>query len=184
MNALQAFSTTLRTLLNNKPYHRITVQDLCDKANLSRRTFYKYYEDKDAVVRALIREDFVEPSLVMRSIMNLEEMESAGLLLLERTYKAVSDDKVCYRNLLANLGKLKLLEFIIEESGALSRSIYATYDYPEDEMDYVSYIMASVTATTTIRWIESDFNVSCSRMGQLFSTWMNAHWRELGFPQK
>lgn len=40
----------LRDLLAEKPYSEISVTDLCKQSGLSRNTFYKFFENKDAVI--------------------------------------------------------------------------------------------------------------------------------------
>ena len=101
MNTARSFVNALREILKSKPYHKITVQDLCDEAHLSKRTFYKLYTHKDAVVEGMVREDFIDPSETMRSIVALEEFKSAPSILIEQTYKKVLSNKEQYRNLLA-----------------------------------------------------------------------------------
>lgn len=45
---------TLLELLRSIPYHRITVADICRIAQIPRRTFYHYFDSKDAVLKSLI----------------------------------------------------------------------------------------------------------------------------------
>lgn len=57
---------SLIRLLEEKPLHRITVQDLCHEAEINRTTFYRYYEDiyalYDAVTQGFFRQLFVDIS--------------------------------------------------------------------------------------------------------------------------
>lgn len=41
-------------LLREKPFHSITVKEICDRASTSRITFYTYYDDKYALLDQLI----------------------------------------------------------------------------------------------------------------------------------
>jgi AcrR family transcriptional regulator len=43
----QALSHALITLIQDKRYDAITVQDICDRADVGRSTFYAHYQDKD-----------------------------------------------------------------------------------------------------------------------------------------
>ena len=43
----QTLSHALITLIQEKRYESITVQDICDRANMGRSTFYTHYQDKD-----------------------------------------------------------------------------------------------------------------------------------------
>ena len=43
----QALSHALIALIQDKRYEAITVQDICERANVGRSTFYAYYQDKD-----------------------------------------------------------------------------------------------------------------------------------------
>lgn len=45
---------SLLALLRNNPYHLITVADICRTAEIPRRTFYHYFDSKDAVLKSLI----------------------------------------------------------------------------------------------------------------------------------
>ena len=43
---LEAFSSKMFDLLSAKPFEEITVNELCEKANYPRATFYNYFDDK------------------------------------------------------------------------------------------------------------------------------------------
>ncbi len=43
---LDAFSSILFELLSEKPFEEITVNELCERANYPRATFYNYFDDK------------------------------------------------------------------------------------------------------------------------------------------
>ena len=49
-----AFQQCLLEAMHSRPYHEITVTGLCEAANLSRKTFYRLYDNKDDVFCALI----------------------------------------------------------------------------------------------------------------------------------
>lgn len=50
----------LLSLMENKPYSKITVRDICNKADLSRQTFYNFFEGKDDVICFCIHQCYSE----------------------------------------------------------------------------------------------------------------------------
>lgn len=54
------FEDTLVTLLLETPYDAITISELCRRAGLSRKTFYRLFEQKADVLYALIDHTFLD----------------------------------------------------------------------------------------------------------------------------
>ena len=59
LNSKRKLKETLLLLLKKTKLKEITVLELCEKANINRTTFYKYYTDIDDLVYK-IEEDLIE----------------------------------------------------------------------------------------------------------------------------
>ena len=50
----------LLSLMEEQNYSKITVKDICNRADLSRQTFYNFFECKDDIIRFCIHQCYVE----------------------------------------------------------------------------------------------------------------------------
>ncbi len=50
----------LLELAEKTPYEQIFVSDICQRAQISRRSFYRYFSNKDDVLHALIKDSIME----------------------------------------------------------------------------------------------------------------------------
>jgi len=58
--AKAALQAAMRELMTQQPFVRIRVEQICARANASRKTFYHYFLDKYDLVRSIFLEDFGE----------------------------------------------------------------------------------------------------------------------------
>lgn len=73
----QCIVKALFELLEHKSYHDITIGRLAQKANISRRTFYRCFQTKDDVMKYTLAEKFeVSVRTIYRDI---DAMSSAGI---------------------------------------------------------------------------------------------------------
>lgn len=54
----EAIFSAFRELLGHRRYENITVQDIIDKADVGRSTFYSHFETKDALLKAICSDIF------------------------------------------------------------------------------------------------------------------------------
>lgn len=73
----QWLTETLLELMEEKPYVEISIMDICKKADLSRQTFYNYFESKDDLFRFLLRSMYAEKLNALTEIPSSDEAISA-----------------------------------------------------------------------------------------------------------
>ncbi len=144
------FKTALIQLLSKKNLHEITIQELCQKAELNRTTFYKHYQN----IRDLL--DEIENETLERSMLCLEqiktEKEASITTPLYHYLCYIKDNSDTYRLLLSpyNDFNRKLLapaiDFLKKQSEILSQSTESSLIY------YKEYILSG--SMTIIRnWL-------------------------------
>jgi AcrR family transcriptional regulator len=62
---------SLVALMEEKSILNITIKEICDRAGLSRSTFYTYYKDQYDLLRQIENDTFIEARKVMQPYMNL-----------------------------------------------------------------------------------------------------------------
>lgn len=62
----KAIRQALITLLKNKPFEKITVQDILDETPVTRSTFYKHYHDKYEIVEKMQEEFLASQSILSK----------------------------------------------------------------------------------------------------------------------
>lgn len=74
----QLLHRALVDLIMKKPYEQITVQDILDRANIGRATFYAHFADKDALLLGGLGEDHFD---IRQYLTEAESVEDEGKLL-------------------------------------------------------------------------------------------------------
>lgn len=90
-NTKQRIGTALRQLMNERPFDKITVQNLMDATNMKRQSFYYHFRDTRDVLLWICRQELVEP---LRS----SELDYVDWALY--ALELVEQDRVFYRRVL------------------------------------------------------------------------------------
>ena len=91
---------TLLDLMEEKPYEDITIKDICKNADLSRQTFYNYFETKEELFRYLLRSTYEEKLNSLDEIPSSKEAISAFVNTTKENRRLVS---VIVKNNLGNI---------------------------------------------------------------------------------
>lgn len=104
----RAIYSAFFTLLNQKDYTEITIQDIADEALINRSTFYAYFQDKDDLVEQIIEKKLDSIRKVMEiSLLNKRnEVKLMHIqLVLTQLLKQIKEDKDTYVLILSIIDK-------------------------------------------------------------------------------
>ena len=99
-------------LMRKKNLTEISVSDLCREANIPRRTFYRYYEDRDAVLDAIIEDLMTECNL--EALFDFDQGPEAAEACMLRFFRFWNGEKQEILKLLLENGQEgKLTRFVM-----------------------------------------------------------------------
>ncbi len=78
----QLLRSALLSLIPQKGYDDITIQDITEYATLNRSTFYLHYDDKDHLMQAMIADVFTE----LEDIPRQKPQQETNVRYIERIY--------------------------------------------------------------------------------------------------
>ena len=84
----------LTSLIAEKRFEAITVQDIAERATINRATFYLHYPDKFALLDALVREDF-GACLIQGAPLNIGNVQSMLLVVGSNVFTYIASKKKC-----------------------------------------------------------------------------------------
>jgi AcrR family transcriptional regulator len=84
----------LTTLIAEKSFEAITVQDIAERATINRATFYAHYTDKFALLDSLVREDFIA-RLAQGDPLKIRSVQSMLLAVGNNVFAYIASKKKC-----------------------------------------------------------------------------------------
>ena len=115
LTSQSAIAGALLSLMEEKPYSRISVSEICKCAGVSRQTFYTLFESKDNVIAFELERKYCfrpEEHECCRSSMSLEDICHAYSIYITecRDILALLDYAVCYALVICPVGPVSLFE--------------------------------------------------------------------------
>ena len=170
----QLLKDALVSLLVEKPYDTITIQNIIDRANVGRSTFYAHYQDKEVLLLSSIEE------VVHSLIWGVQESaggaaghgESSPILSTEPIFRHAQEQHRLHKAMVAGRG-IDVITSTIQTH--LSRHIRERIEQRLPEGQSLSVpppVMATHLAgalmTLLIWWLEHDMPYSPERMDDMF----------------
>ena len=178
MTTQQKFMSALIELLEKFPYNAVSVQSICDAAGLSRKTFARYFQSKEDVVIAQIREDFAEPIRTLLSVMSFKDVDNSTQLLYKRSYEAFYEHRSYYLKVIDTLGIMWFVQQHMNATLALGNIPYTKDKIGEEnalgqnlEADFVRHFYSGVGALGLKWWVEHDFCISADELAAMVAKW-------------
>jgi AcrR family transcriptional regulator len=161
--------TALITLIQQRGYERITVQDIIDEADVGRSTFYAHYRDKDDLLRSGFED--------LRSVLSASAAQPPGgkaefLHPLRGVLQHVEENRHVWKSLAGKSGAELILHILRDIAVDLLRDhLAATFprsaDDPERFESAVQYVASGFMGLTTW-WLENDVPASAEEIYATF----------------
>jgi AcrR family transcriptional regulator len=162
----QTLSHALIALIQEKRYEAITVQDICDRANVGRSTFYAHYQDKDDLLASNFQQ-------MMESLgSQVEWRDNQFIFPVTALFRHVQEHHHLYKALAWGGGFDVLLRAGQQQWRAHIEAHLTTLlpqgRNPAIPVDVATTYLAGTLQTLLLWWLERKMPYSPERMDEIF----------------
>lgn len=159
----------LMELIMEKGYDAISVQDITDRADLARATFYLHYKDKDELLTTSLEEVYYD--LVARLGPNDEDWlwspdNPVDLIAFEH----VAENIEFYRVILGERGVaafvVRIRFYLVRVAKDIFTPILSQFDMDDETIDLIMHNQAGALIATLSWWIENNMPKPADEMAR------------------
>jgi len=151
-------------LMKEKPYDKITITEICNRANLVRETFYRNFSSKDSVVKYCLEQKFNEFIKKITTSENQLDLYHLGLYYFNYWKKEKEFLKILIEN--------KLVHIILDNFSYHLNLIIDDFVKKEESIEAKNYIVDMYAGATTIlliKWVLNDCKESPDEMARIIT---------------
>ncbi len=176
------------TLIDEKGYEAITIQNIADQAMINRATFYAHFKDK-----LDLYEHVLEFAIdIFASILNTEQLVEGNFLKLKKVefmltsvFIKIRENKTFFLTLTEGTSALlfreKLSQLLTEQYQDVFNKLRITENDIEVPIDFIIEYMTSIFIGTVHWWVKSDSDFPPNHMSRLVIKLVgNGHLTVLG----
>jgi AcrR family transcriptional regulator len=160
----------LLELIVEQGYDSIRLQDITDRANLRRATFYKHYSDKEELLLSALSENF---GVLVRESQHVAQRDSLGgktqVEAYRVTFQHAAQNHALYRNILGSQSGALFARRIREYLAILVMQGLNTI--PPDELSIPVDVLANYIAGTELSmitwWLENNMPYPVQQMAEI-----------------
>lgn len=168
----QAIFTAFSELLETNRYEHITVQDIIDKADIGRSTFYAHFETKDTLLKAMCSDIFNH--IFDKEICEFKENNSNLQSKLSHILWHLSSIKKDVCGILASNSSDLFMSYLKDNLTVLFKMYLKDFktNVPEDFL--LNYLVGSF-AETIKWWIKNKTNLPSETVAEYFMQVIETH---------
>ena len=163
-----ALGDALIALMQEKPFETITVQDVLDRAHVSRSTFYMHYSDKDDLLLSDADEFFEALSMAL----SMHGDKSERVFPVREFFAHLADAQPFYKALVKSgkfqenmeLARGHFARGIERRLGELPRA----KSIPENQLAAIAFAHAGALLSLLTWWLDRGMRESPAEMDELF----------------
>lgn len=144
----RALANALKALMQEIPFARISVADICDKCDMNRKSFYYHFQDKYELLNWIFDMEFIELNEHGSAEQSIEEMTAL--------FRILFDNRIFYRNALSVQGQNSLSEHIREIAlPVLQNRLQEALSSEENTAFYLEFFLDALLGAI-LRWIKDE----------------------------
>lgn len=147
-----ALADSMKNLMDKKPMSKITITDITESCNLSRKSFYYHFKDKFDLVNWIFYTEFVS---VVQKISSTDIWD-----LLESICEYLYDNRVFYKNALKVTGQNSFSDYFIEVLEPFMLVNFGNIFGNHEDKEFFSTYFADATRVAITRWLIEDKDIS------------------------
>lgn len=156
-------------LILEEDYKRLTVSEICEAAQVSRKTFYKYFKDKNDIVEQILIKDILIPMNKLREL--YINMDLPTGMILEWQYHQFYNERKFYKRISAFTGQNSFYEFILNHMSLIISDKLKPLHLPEVEHEYMTYFYASSHTMLLVKWIQDGMIIPPKQIASYYEKW-------------
>ena len=162
----------LLSLMEEKAYSKITIKDICKRADLSRQTFYNFFEGKDSIIRFCIHRCYSEmmDRLAEKCPVKLVDITEQ---LMETLYQN--------RKLMERIVAHKLDYFLELELAAVIQ-VFAGQISPEAKKEpdqYATAFLSGAVAHMVLYWFKDEKPMEKEQLSELLCNILSGNYYQI-----
>lgn len=169
-----------KELVLERPYAKITVSDICERAHLSRKSFYAHFDNKEAILADIIHQDVIQPLQTINDLFSLEQAFEMSTVIFGKIYEQIYGQGEFYETLVKPMKGvddtfIRILTHAIYE---LDIELLHRYRFAGDarKADYVAYFFASSQAMLIQKWIGDGMPYAPQELADLYRELTGNFW--------
>lgn len=179
-DAKSAIISSLKELVEERPYTSITVSDICQNAHVSRKSFYNMFENKDDVLSTIFKQDVIEPIESLNVVLTQKQAFDMSMLFYEKVYEKIYEFAAFYGKLLGPMrGRddtfIRIATHAIYD---LNIDILTSYEWMGGirKADYTAYFFASSQAMFIQKWVSDGLPYTPRELAKLYDEMTRQFW--------
>ncbi len=132
----------------------ISVKDLCEFTNISRKTFYNYFSDRQMIIEEIFLNNI---ELTIKNCLKYGMLTRQFLIAV---YNAFLENKQFFKIAINDEGQNSLFDTIISRSAIIFKSLFAEHIQDDKRLKYLSYKFAVDFAMLLRKWLSDGMTES------------------------
>lgn len=150
----------LVSLVLERGYSSVTVEDITERADLGRATFYSHYTDKDALLAQIVSDLIDELEDRLRPLVPASSVGFTGKPVLEM-FRHAAEERDVYRVILRGEGDGRALRRFVDDRSAAAAEVFSARATelgvsPRMDVDVLARAWVGEQISVLQWWLESD----------------------------